>query len=142
MRSVQVPKPNWSFEIVDRDIPEPDSGQVRIKVQACGICHGDSLTKEGVFPGIQYPLVPDHEVAGVIDRVGEGVTEWHSRQRVAVGWHGGHCGYCESCRRGEFVTCRYIQVAGISYDGGYADYMIAPTGALVLIPNELSAIEA
>jgi D-arabinose 1-dehydrogenase-like Zn-dependent alcohol dehydrogenase len=119
--------------------------QVRIKVQACGICHSDSFTKEGLFPGIQYPRVPGHEVAGVIDVVGKDVattTEWKAGQRVAVGWHGGHDRHCESCRRGDFVTCRYAQIPGISYDGGYADYMRAPTEALAIIPDELSATDA
>jgi D-arabinose 1-dehydrogenase-like Zn-dependent alcohol dehydrogenase len=142
MRSVQVSKPRAPFEIVERDIPEPGVRQVRIKVQACGICHSDSFTKEGLFPGIEYPRV---EIAGVIDIVGKDVTtttEWKAGQRVAVGWHGGHCGHCESCRRGDFVTCRYAQVPGISYDGGYADYMIAPTEALAIIPDELSATDA
>ncbi len=142
MRSVQVSKPNEPFEIVERDIPEPGAAQVRIKVQACGICHSDSLMKEGLFPGIQYPRVPGHEIAGIVDAVGKDVTEWKTGQRVAVGWHGGHCGHCESCRRGDFVTCRYAQVPGFSYDGGYADYMIAPTEALASIPDELSATEA
>ena len=142
MRSVQVSKANGPFEIVERDIPEPSAAQVRIKVQACGVCHSDSFTKEGLFPGIQYPRVPGHEIAGVIDKVGKDVTQWEPGQRVAVGWHGGHCGYCESCRRGDFVTCKYAQVPGISYDGGYADYMIAPIEALALIPEQLSAIEA
>jgi D-arabinose 1-dehydrogenase-like Zn-dependent alcohol dehydrogenase len=145
MRSVQVSKPRAPFEIVERDIPEPGPMQVRIKVQACGVCHSDSFTKEGLFPGIQYPRVPGHEIAGVIDIVGKDVTittEWKAGQRVAVGWHGGHCGHCESCRRGDFVTCRYAQVPGISYDGGYADYMIAPTEALAIIPDELSATDA
>ena len=142
MRSVQVSKANGPFEIVERDIPEPSAAQVRIKVQACGVCHSDSFTKEGLFPGIQYPRVPGHEIAGVIDKVGKDVTQWEPGQRVAVGWHGGHCGHCESCRRGDFVTCKYAQVPGISYDGGYADYMIAPIEALALIPEQLSAIEA
>ena len=142
MRSVQVSKANGPFEIVERDIPEPGAAQVRINVQACGVCHSDSFTKEGLFPGIQYPRVPGHEIAGVIDKVGKDVTQWEPGQRVAVGWHGGHCGHCESCRRGDFVTCKYAQVPGISYDGGYADYMIAPIEALALIPEQLSAIEA
>jgi D-arabinose 1-dehydrogenase-like Zn-dependent alcohol dehydrogenase len=142
MRSVQVSRPRGPLEIVERDIPEPGSMQVRIKVQACGICHSDSFTKEGLFPGIQYPRVPGHEIAGIIDVVGKDVVEWKAGQRVAVGWHGGHCGHCESCRRGDFVTCRYAQVPGISYDGGYADYMIAPTEALAIIPDELSATDA
>jgi D-arabinose 1-dehydrogenase-like Zn-dependent alcohol dehydrogenase len=153
MRSVQVPKPGGPFELVDRDIPEPGPMQVRIKVQACGICHSDSFTKEGLFPGIQYPRVPGHEIAGVIDAIGKGVVdttttnnntniELKEGQRVAVGWHGGHCGHCESCRRGDFVTCRYAQVPGISYDGGYSDYVIVPHEAVALVPDGLSATEA
>jgi D-arabinose 1-dehydrogenase-like Zn-dependent alcohol dehydrogenase len=142
MRSVQVSKPKGPLEIVDKDIPEPGARQVRIKVQACGICHSDSFTKEGLFPGIQYPRVPGHEIAGVIDEVGKEVNQWQPKQRVAVGWHGGHCGQCESCRRGDFITCTYAQVPGISYDGGYADYMIAPMETLASIPEQLSAIEA
>ena len=142
MRAVQVSKPKGALEVVDRDVPEPGASQVRIKVQACGICHSDSLMKEGLFPGIQYPRVPGHEIAGVTDAVGKDVTEWKTGQRVAVGWHGGHCGHCESCRRGDFVTCRFAQVPGFTYDGGYAEYMIAPTEALASIPEELSATEA
>src|SRR5438093_6006620 len=142
MKVAQVPKPGADFEIVEREIPNPGAGHVRIKVQACGICHSDSVTKQGLFPGIQYPRVPGHEIAGVIDKVGKDVTQWEPRQRVAVGWHGGHCGYCESCRRGDFITCKYAQIPGISYDGGYADYMIAPIEALALIPEQLSAVEA
>jgi D-arabinose 1-dehydrogenase-like Zn-dependent alcohol dehydrogenase len=143
MRSVQVSKPNGAFELIEKNaLPEPNEEQVRIKVQACGICHGDSITKQGLFPGIQYPRVPGHEVAGVIDEVGKNVTNWERGQRVAVGWHGGHCGHCESCRRGDFVMCKYAQVPGISYDGGYSDYMIAPTVALVEIPKQLSYAEA
>jgi D-arabinose 1-dehydrogenase-like Zn-dependent alcohol dehydrogenase len=145
MRSVQVSKANGSFEIVERDIPEPCEGQVRIKVQACGICHGDSVTKQGLFPGIHYPRVPGHEIAGVIDAVGKDTattTQWNAGQRVSVDWHGGHCGHCESCRRGNFLDCKYAQVPGISYDGGYADYMIAPTEARAVIRKELSSTEA
>jgi D-arabinose 1-dehydrogenase-like Zn-dependent alcohol dehydrogenase len=142
MRSVQVSKPRAPFELVERDIPEAGARQVRIKVQACGICHGDSVTKEGLYPGIEYPRVPGHEIAGVIDEVGRDVIEWKAGQRVAVGWHGGHCGHCESCRRGDFITCSYAQIPGFSYDGGYADYMIAPTEALAIIPDELSATDA
>jgi D-arabinose 1-dehydrogenase-like Zn-dependent alcohol dehydrogenase len=116
---------------------------VRIKVQACGICHSDSFTKEGTFPGIQYPRAPGHEVAGIIDALGTGVQGWTAGQRVGVGWHGGHCGYCDSCRRGDFVTCRIApQIPGITYDGGYADYVIVPAEALALIPDGLSAVEA
>jgi len=142
MRSVQVSKPKGPLEIAERDIPEPAPRQVRIKVQACGICHGDSITKDGLFPGIRYPRVPGHEVAGIIDSVGKDVTEWKIGQRVGVGWHGGHCGHCESCRRGDFLACSYAQVPGISYDGGYADYMVAPIEAIVSIPDELSFPEA
>ena len=141
-RYVQVSEPGGPFEIVERDVPEPDVSQVRIKVQACGICHGDSITKDGLFPGIQYPRVPGHEVAGVIDIVGKNVTRWKPGQRVAVGWHGGHCGHCNSCRLGDFVLCVNAQVPGISYDGGYADYMIVPPEALVHIPDDISVTEA
>ena len=143
MRVAQVTRPNGPFEIVEREIPEPGAGSVRVKVEACGVCHSDSFTKEGHWPGIQYPRVPGHEVAGIIDAVGTGVVGWTAGQRVGVGWHGGHCGYCDSCRRGDFVTCQIaFQVPGIAYDGGYADYMIAPAGVLALIPKELSAVDA
>jgi len=146
MRSVQVSKPRGHFEIVERDIPEPGPTQVRIKVQACGICHGDSITKDGLFPGIQYPRVPGHEIAGVIDTVGKCIadtnTEWKVGQRVAIGWHGGHCSHCKSCRRGDFLACIYAQVPGISYDGGYSDYVIVPTETLAIIPDELTATDA
>jgi D-arabinose 1-dehydrogenase-like Zn-dependent alcohol dehydrogenase len=143
MRVVQVAHPNGALELVERAIPEPGAGAVRIKVQACGICHSDSFTKEGTFPGIKYPRVPGHEVAGIVDAVGTGVAAWTPGQRAAVGWHGGHCGYCDSCRRGDFVTCQVAaQIPGISYDGGYADYMIAPAGTLARIPEALSAVEA
>jgi alcohol dehydrogenase len=143
MRAVQVPRPNGPFEIVERDIPESAAGEVRIKVQACGICHSDSVVKEGLFPGIQYPRVPGHEVVGVIDAVGPGVARWSVGQRVGVGWNGGYCGYCDSCRRGDFFACQTsTQVTGLTRDGGYADYMIAPTSALALVPDELSAIDA
>ncbi len=143
MKAAQVPKPGGDFEIVERDIPEPGPGQVRVKVEACGICHSDALVKEGTWPGLQFPRVPGHEVAGVIDAVGHGVAGWTEGQRAGVGWHGGHCGYCDSCRRGDFVTCRVaLQVSGVSYDGGYAEYMVAPAGALVAIPEGLTAVEA
>jgi D-arabinose 1-dehydrogenase-like Zn-dependent alcohol dehydrogenase len=143
MRSVQVARPKGPFELVEREIPQPRAGSVRIKVQACGICHSDSFTKEGTFPGIQYPRVPGHEIAGIVDAVGSGVPGWKPGQHAGVGWHGGHCGYCDSCRRGDFVTCRIApQVPGITYDGGYAEYVVAPAEALALIPEELSAAEA
>lgn len=143
MRVAQVNNAGGPFELVEREIPEAGPGLVRIKVQACGICHSDSFTKEGRWPGIEYPRVPGHEVAGIIDAVGDGVAGLTTGQRAAVGWHGGHCGYCDSCRRGDFVTCRVAaQTPGISYDGGYAEYMIAPAGAVALIPEGLSAAEA
>jgi D-arabinose 1-dehydrogenase-like Zn-dependent alcohol dehydrogenase len=143
MRVAQVSQPNRSFEIVEREIPEPGTGSVRVKIEACGICHSDAMTKEGLWPGIHYPRVPGHEVAGVVDALGSGVTGWSKGQRVGVGWHGGHCGYCDSCRRGDFVTCQVaFQIPGISYDGGYAEYVIAPAGALALIPDGLSPVDA
>ncbi len=142
MRVLQVSHPHGPLELVERPVPEPGPGEVRLKVQACGICHSDALTKEGTFPGLQYPRVPGHEVAGVIEAVGPGVTAWKAGQRAGVGWYGGHCGSCDSCRRGDFITCRNGRIAGVTYDGGYADYMIAPVEALALIPDELSPVEA
>jgi len=143
MHVVQVTRPNGPLEIVEREIPEPAAGSVRIKVEACGICHSDSVTKEGTWPGIQYPRVPGHETAGIVDAIGAGVAGWKEGQRVGVGWHGGHCGYCDSCRRGEFVTCQIApQIPGIAYDGGYAEYMSAPAGALALIPDGLPSVDA
>jgi D-arabinose 1-dehydrogenase-like Zn-dependent alcohol dehydrogenase len=142
MRVVQVSQPKGHFELVEREIPEPAAGWVRIKVEACGVCHSDSLTKEGILPGIQYPRVPGHEVAGIIDAVGEGVVGWTEGQRAGVGWHGGYCGHCEPCRRGEFFACEWSQITGLTYDGGYADYMVAHSSALALLPKDLSALEA
>jgi len=142
MRAVQVPGPNKPFELVERKIPSPKNGTVRVKVQACGVCHSDSFTKEGAFPGIQYPRVPGHEIAGVIDAIGDDAGDWKTGQRVGIGWHGGHCRICESCRRGDFMTCSRLQIPGITYDGGYADYVIVPIEALAIIPAELSAAEA
>ncbi len=143
MHVVQVTRPNGPLETVEREIPEPAAGSVRIKVEACGICHSDSVTKEGTWPGIQYPRVPGHETAGIVDAIGAGVAGWKEGQRVGVGWHGGHCGYCDSCRRGDFVTCQIApQIPGIAYDGGYAEYMIAPAGALALIPDGLPSVDA
>lgn len=142
MRVVQVSRPNGHFEIVERQIPDPGAGAVRIKVQACGICHSDSLVKEGTFPGIEYPRVPGHEVAGVIDAVGTGVAGWTPGQRAGVGWHGGHCGTCDQCRRGEFFACVTGQVTGLTFDGGYAEYLIAPASAVARMPAELSPVEA
>jgi D-arabinose 1-dehydrogenase-like Zn-dependent alcohol dehydrogenase len=142
MRVVQVGRAKGPLELVERDIPSPGAGEVRIRVEACGVCHSDVFTKEGLFPGIAYPIAPGHEVAGRIDALGAGAEPWAVGQRVGVGWHGGHCGRCDRCRRGDFITCRYARIPGISYDGGYADYMIAPTQALALIPDELAALEA
>lgn len=143
MRVAQVSRPNGPLEIIEREIPEPSAGEVRIKVQACGVCHSDSLTKDGLYPGIQYPRVPGHEVAGVIDALGPGVARWTVGQRVGVGWHGGNCGYCDSCRRGDFFACQTSSlVTGVTSDGGYADYMIAPAETLAAIPAELQPVEA
>ena len=142
MKVAQISKPGEDFEIVKREIPEPDFGQVRIKVQACGVCHSDVLTKEGLWPGIQYPRVPGHEVAGIVDEVGAGVTAWKKGQRVGVGWHGGHDGTCRECRRGDFRNCRNQKIAGISYDGGYQEFMVAPVEALAAIPDGVSDVEA
>jgi D-arabinose 1-dehydrogenase-like Zn-dependent alcohol dehydrogenase len=142
MKAVQIPKPGADFEIVEREIPNPGAGEVRIKVQACGICHSDVFTKEGQWPGIQYPRVPGHEVAGIIDELGNGVSEWQKGQRVGVGWHGGHDGTCLQCRRGDFRNCQNLKIPGISYDGGYQQYMVAPVEALVAIPESLSDVEA
>jgi D-arabinose 1-dehydrogenase-like Zn-dependent alcohol dehydrogenase len=142
MKVAQVPKVGADFQIVEREIPKPGPGHVRIKVQACGICHSDVLTKEGAWPGIQYPRVPGHEVAGIIDELGAGVSEWKTGQRVGVGWHGGQDGTCLSCRRGDFRNCRNVKIPGISYDGGYQQYMVAPVEALAAIPESLGAAEA
>ncbi len=142
MKVAQISKPGTDFQIAEREIPTPDTGHVRIKVQACGVCHSDVLTKDGLWPGIQYPRVPGHEVVGIIDEVGAGVSEWTMGQRVGVGWHGGHDGTCIACRRGDFGNCRNMKIAGISYDGGYQQYMVAPVEALVAIPESLNDTEA
>ncbi len=142
MRAAQISKPAGDWELVDREIPEPHAGHVRLKVEACGICHSDALVKEGLWPGLQYPRVPGHEVAGRIDAIGDGVTPWTKGQRVGVGWHGGHCFVCEQCRRGDFAMCVNRKVTGIDFDGGYAEYMIAPASALAAIPDELPPEEA
>jgi D-arabinose 1-dehydrogenase-like Zn-dependent alcohol dehydrogenase len=142
MKVVQVSKPAGNFELVERNIPEPARNQVRIKVEACGICHSDTLVKEGYWPGIQYPRVPGHEIAGRIDAVGADVTNWKPGQRVGVGWHGGHDFTCDDCRRGDFVNCRSEKITGISFDGGYQEYMTAPAEAVAAIPEEIPAAEA
>ena len=142
MKVVEVRQAGAPLELVERDVPEPGEGHVLIKIQACGICHSDVLTKEGAWPGLEFPRVPGHEIAGVIDSVGPGVEGWAAGQRVGVGWHGGHCGKCEHCRQGDFVLCKFALVPGISYDGGYAEYMVAPIEALARIPDDLSDVDA
>jgi D-arabinose 1-dehydrogenase-like Zn-dependent alcohol dehydrogenase len=142
MRAFQIASANGPFELVERSIPEPPDRHVRIRVQACGVCHSDSVTKDGVLPGIQYPRVPGHEVVGIVDTIGAYVPNWKPGQRVGVGWYGGHCGHCESCRRGKFITCANALIPGVSYDGGYAEYMIAPFEALAAVPDELAAADA
>jgi D-arabinose 1-dehydrogenase-like Zn-dependent alcohol dehydrogenase len=142
MRAVQVSRPGGPFEMVEREFPQPGPRQVRVKVQACGLCHSDSLTKEGHFPGVTYPRVPGHEVAGVIDAVGSEVPRWRVGQYVGVGWLGAYCGYCDSCRRGSFITCSNQLVTGITMDGGYQDYMLVPFEGLALIPNEIGPVDA
>jgi len=143
MRVVQVNRPGRPLELVERPIPDPPHNHVRVKVEACGICHSDALTKDGIWPGIEYPRVPGHEIAGIIDAVGDGVVQWKKGQRVGVGWHGGHCGYCNSCRRGDFVTCQIAQqIPGVTFDGGYADYTIVPAAALAAIPEGLKPAES
>jgi D-arabinose 1-dehydrogenase-like Zn-dependent alcohol dehydrogenase len=142
MKVAQVPRAGGPIELVEREVPQPGTGHVRVHVQACGICHSDMFTKEGYLPGIQYPRVPGHEIAGVVDEVGAGVTGWTIGQRVGVGWYGGHCGHCPSCRRGDFINCQFLPVPGINYDGGYEEYMVAPADALALMPDGISAEEA
>jgi len=143
MRAAQITRPKGPFEIVEREIPEPGPGQVRIKIQACGVCHSDSLVKEGLWPGLQYPRVPGHEVVGLVDAAGERAAPWKVGQRVGVGWHGGHCGYCDACRSGNFFGCQVaLQVTGISFDGGYADYLVAPAIAVALVPENLAPVDA
>jgi D-arabinose 1-dehydrogenase-like Zn-dependent alcohol dehydrogenase len=142
MKAVQVSKPGGNFELVERNIPEPGPAQVRIKVEACGICHSDALVKEGQWPGLQYPRIPGHEIAGRIDAVGADVTNWKPGQRVGVGWHGGHDFTCDACRRGDFINCRNEKITAISHDGGYAEYMVTPAEAVAAIPDDLQAAEA
>jgi D-arabinose 1-dehydrogenase-like Zn-dependent alcohol dehydrogenase len=142
MKAMQVKKPGGAFELVQLPVPEPAAGQVRIAVEACGLCHSDAMVKEGLFPGLAYPRVPGHELVGRVDAVGAGVSEWTQGQRVGVGWHGGHCFVCEPCRAGDFIQCVRAQICGISYDGGYAEFMVAPHEALVSIPDALDAVAA
>lgn len=142
MRVVQVTHPNGPLELVEREIPEPGAGSVRIKVEACGICHSDAVVKEGHWPGLQYPRIPGHEIAGCVDAVGEGVSNWKPGQRVGVGWHGGHCFVCDPCRRGDFILCQFEKITGLSFDGGYAEYMVAPAEAVAALPDDLPADDA
>lgn len=142
MKAVQVSAPNGAFEIVERDIPTPARGWVRIKVEACGVCHSDMFVKAGAYPGIKLPRVPGHEIAGRIDAVGDEVTAWKTGDRVGVGWHGGHCFECDACRRGQFINCQNAKVTGISHDGGYAEYVVVPQASVARIPEGLSAVDA
>ncbi|MGB5942766.1 MAG: alcohol dehydrogenase [Leeuwenhoekiella sp.] len=142
MKAVQVPEAGGDLQVVEVNRPKPNKNEVLIKVEACGICHSDNMVKEGSFPGIEYPRIPGHEVVGVVEEVGDDVTLWKKGQRVGVGWHGGHCFTCEPCRRGKFIDCENGKICGISYDGGYAEYMTAPHEAVVSIPDELSSAEA
>src|SRR5438445_7053789 len=142
MKAAQISKPGGDWELVEREVPDPGAGQVRVKVEACGICHSDLFVKEGLWPGLQYPRVPGHEVAGRVDALGGNVVEWKKGQRVGVGWHGGHCFVCAQCKRGDFAMCANRKVTGFDFDGGYAEYMIAPAATLAAIPDELLAAEA
>lgn len=142
MKAAQIKEPGSEFEIVDIPTPEPRENEVLIKVEACGICHSDAMVKDGLFPGIEYPRVPGHEVVGKVENVGTNVSKWKKGQRVGVGWHGGHCFTCDPCRKGDFINCENGQVAGISYDGGYAEYMTAPQEAVAAVPDDLSSEEA
>jgi D-arabinose 1-dehydrogenase-like Zn-dependent alcohol dehydrogenase len=144
MKAVQIPRPGGNFEVVERPIPEPARGEVRIKVEACGICHSDAIVREGHWPfgGLQYPRSPGHEVAGRIDAVGEDVRRWKPGDRVGVGWHGGHCFVCDPCRRGDFINCRNSKITAIHFDGGYQEYMVAPAEAVAAIPEDLAAEDA
>jgi D-arabinose 1-dehydrogenase-like Zn-dependent alcohol dehydrogenase len=142
MRAVQVPEPGGPFELVEREIPEPGRGEARVQVQACGVCHSDSLAKEGGYPGVPYPLIPGHEIAGVIDALGEHVEEWEVGQRVGVGWFGGNCGHCDPCRRGDLMFCLNNGIPGVTMDGGYADYLVVPASALAAMPEDLAPEEA
>jgi D-arabinose 1-dehydrogenase-like Zn-dependent alcohol dehydrogenase len=142
MKAVQVPKAGGDFELVERPIPQPERNQVRVKVEACGVCHSDALVKDGLWPGLPYPRIPGHEIAGRIDAVGADVEIWKPGQRVGVGWHGGHCFTCDACRRGDFILCRFEKVTSLSFDGGYAEYMITPAEAVAAMPDDLPSAEA
>ena len=142
MRAMQVAEPGGDFELVERDVPEPGRGEALVRVEACGICHSDMYAKLGAFPGVTFPVVPGHEIAGRIAALGEGVNGWEEGQRVGVGWFGGNCGWCEPCRRGQFISCQNMGIPGVTMDGGYADYVVVPASALASIPDDLDAAEA
>jgi D-arabinose 1-dehydrogenase-like Zn-dependent alcohol dehydrogenase len=142
MKAAQISKPGGDWELVERAIPEPAAGQVRVKVEACGICHSDVVVKDGLWPGLQYPRVPGHEIAGRIDALGSGVQGWEHGQRVGVGWHGGHCFHCDLCRRGDFAMCVNRKITGVDFDGGYAEYLVAPAAVLAALPDDVTAEEA
>src|SRR5215472_13817083 len=142
MRAVQIPKPHGDFETVERQIPDPGPGMIRVKVEACGICGSDDLVREGLWPGLSYPRVPGHEVIGVVDAIGAGVKGWKEGERAGVGWNGGYCGYCEPCRRGLFLACRNGPfITGVLTDGGYADYVVSRWEALAHVPDDLNSAE-
>src|ERR1700733_14105025 len=142
MKAVQISKANAPFELVDRPIPEPGPGQVRIKVEACGICHSDMMVKLAMFPGMPLPRVPGHEVAGRIDAIGASVTAWKAGDRAGVGWHGGHCFTCNACRHGMFINCEKAKITGITHDGGYAEYVVVPAESVARIPEKMTMSEA
>ena len=142
MKAIQVSSPGADFELIQKEIPEPGNNEVLIKVEACGVCHGDAMTKEGHFPGIKYPIIPGHEVVGIVDKAGPMVTHWKAGQRIGIGWHGGHCNQCNSCRKGDFGACEKSLTTGLHMDGGYAEYMIAHPEAMVNIPDELASVDA
>ncbi|WP_217495830.1 alcohol dehydrogenase catalytic domain-containing protein [Mangrovivirga cuniculi] len=142
MKAVQIEEAGGDFKVVDRDVPEPSENEVQIKIEACGICHSDMFVKEGAFPGIEFPRIPGHEVVGKVTKTGKNVERFKEGQRVGVGWHGGHCFECEPCRRGDFISCENAKISGISYDGGYAEYMVAPQEAVASIPDEIDSVEA
>jgi alcohol dehydrogenase/propanol-preferring alcohol dehydrogenase len=142
MKAVQVVEPGAPFEVVEMDVPEPQPGEVRVKVEACGICHSDAFVKEGMMPNIPYPRVPGHEVVGRVDKVGDGVEMWEEGQRVGIGWHGGHCFDCDPCREGDFIQCENAKITGIHFDGGYAEYTVAPSDALAAVPHTLDSVDA
>src|SRR5437660_8148475 len=141
MRAVQVSKAGGAFELVERELPEPAPGQIRIKFEACGVCHSDVIVRGGAYPGLKLPRIPGHEIAGRVEKVGAGVTEWQKGDRVGVGWHGGHCFVCNACRKGLFINCEREKITGFSYDGGYAEYTVVPHEAGVHLPEKLESVE-